>query len=287
MDLILKILLILVSGLFVSCEFINPDEPIPSYLYIPDIQFTNDPNTQGSATSKITDAWVDIDDQFVGVYELPATIPLLNVGSPKITVRAGILDDGISSTRARYPFYSNYELNTTATDILLKAGTVDTLAPVVNYKDSADFRFMEDFETSFIDFETINGDIEMTAITGSDALEGQSVIITLTADDPFYEGASTESFALPDLDIPIYLELDYKCNNPFQIGIMGITGSNLSVIYKVAVNPKSNWNKIYVRYRESVTNLQASKYKIMLRAQKSDNISQARIYLDNFKLLTF
>lgn len=54
-----------------SCDVINPTEDIPAYIYIADFQLNTNPN-QGTSSDKITDVWVSLNNDFLGVYPLPA-----------------------------------------------------------------------------------------------------------------------------------------------------------------------------------------------------------------------
>jgi len=49
-----------------SCNVINPEEKIPAYINIAAINLETDEATQGAATKNISDAWIYIDDQFIG-----------------------------------------------------------------------------------------------------------------------------------------------------------------------------------------------------------------------------
>ena len=56
-----------------SCELYNPAEPTPAYIHIDKFILNTAYLTEGSNSHKITDAWVYIDDQLLGCFELPAT----------------------------------------------------------------------------------------------------------------------------------------------------------------------------------------------------------------------
>ena len=64
---------------FVSCK---KENLTPSYIKINDIELNS------SSTEKITDAWVYIENQLQGVYELPAKFPVLETGNKEIRIRA-------------------------------------------------------------------------------------------------------------------------------------------------------------------------------------------------------
>ena len=89
-----------------SCK---EDEPIPAYIKIDAVDLTTDQNTEGWNSQGIKDAWVYIDNNLVGAFELPAEFPVLEEGTHNISVGGGILLNGISSTRTEYPMYRFYE----------------------------------------------------------------------------------------------------------------------------------------------------------------------------------
>ena len=102
----MRFILFLTTLLFLfSCEVINTEEDIPSTITIESIE------VDGNHTSKITDAWVYIDNEFQGVFPLPANFPVLKTGELEIIIEAGIKKNGISSSRENYPFFTSFEVN--------------------------------------------------------------------------------------------------------------------------------------------------------------------------------
>src|SRR5687767_2026929 len=91
----LLIISFLVSIPFTGCD---KEEPVPSYIHIDSISLNSIYSTQGTSDHKITDAWVFVNEQYVGVYELPATFPVLYEGTQNIRIKAGIKKNGISAT---------------------------------------------------------------------------------------------------------------------------------------------------------------------------------------------
>ena len=95
-------------GCFSGCSVFDPAEEIPSYLHIDAMTLTATGN-QGSSTSDITDAWVFMDGQLLGGFELPCTIPILAEGAHNFIIRGGVKMNGLSSTRAIYPAWKGWE----------------------------------------------------------------------------------------------------------------------------------------------------------------------------------
>ena len=86
-------------------------ETVPTYLVVPriDVQATDE---QGGNTSKITEAWVTVDDRSVGVWELPARVPVIGTGTHTIGITAGIRRNGSFDDRQRYPYYTSWQTTT-------------------------------------------------------------------------------------------------------------------------------------------------------------------------------
>ena len=74
-----------------SCEIINPEIKIPSYMHIDSISLNTDYPTQGTNSNKITDAWIYIDGKLTGTFQMPVTFPILAEGNHNLTIRAGII----------------------------------------------------------------------------------------------------------------------------------------------------------------------------------------------------
>ena len=95
--------------LFTSCDKFKGDQTIPAYLTIDSIYLTTSLSMQGSASAKITDAWVYVDEVQIGAFQLPARIPVLERGMHEVQILPGIKQNGIAATRAAYPFYAPIE----------------------------------------------------------------------------------------------------------------------------------------------------------------------------------
>lgn len=268
---------------FQSCKLINPEVKVPAYIYIEKINLSTNYITEGTNSSKITDAWVYLDDKLVGAFELPANIPVLAEGDHKISVRAGIKVNGISATRAYYPFYDQYIVN-----VNLKPEETDTLKPVVNYFSGQLFHWMEDFE---------GGGITLMKYSNSDTIiektsdpqyvfEGNySGVTHLTSAKPHLISVSIENFVLPLGNNPVFLELNYKNNNTFYVSLYA---NGTQRIDGLTINRSENWNKIYINFTPYInTYSTASNFKIFIEAYKETDVENPLLLFDNIKLIYF
>lgn len=295
-----------------SCAKFEGPQRVPSYIHIESIDV--DPLTDyfiyGANTHKITDAWVHVDDQLIGVYELPATFPVLKKGQHKVTVYGGIKVDGRSSARDRYPFYQSV----TYPNVNLVEDSIVNLYPVVSYfpiGDGTNVAWMEDFENTNSLLPESGSDTSLLRVSGDEAwhsvnsfwsgkveLPPDSLDFTLVTSDEFdfYQGTN---------GVYCLLEMDYNCNDTFSVGIQYYMDYYLETLPLVKITPTDKthdkpqkWNKIYINIGPYMNEYsRASYFKVfftsdLFTAQDSvyghvyHPIDEPRYYyFDNLKLL--
>ncbi|MFM7216823.1 MAG: hypothetical protein ACKO1U_02250, partial [Bacteroidota bacterium] len=105
----LTLLLLAMTG----CESINPSEQIPAYVSIDSIRFEHGPGRtyqdEGSVKCTFTDSWIYVDNEYIGTFENPRSVPVLFEGTHKVSVRAGILENGVAATRSSYMKLASYD----------------------------------------------------------------------------------------------------------------------------------------------------------------------------------
>jgi hypothetical protein len=93
---------LLFLGLILSaCVKNNPD---PAWLEVTEWTLEANPSLSGEdgqLTHNITDAWVYVDEQLIGVFEVPFKIPILKEGSASIRLYPTIRVNGIAATKMR------------------------------------------------------------------------------------------------------------------------------------------------------------------------------------------
>ncbi len=273
---------------FSSCELYNPAEPVPSYIHIEKITLvTAVDGSQGSNSSKIADAWVYIDDQLIGCFELPATFPVTTEGPHQIKVIPGIKVNGIAATRAPYPFYSSYEQ---AVD-LKKTGRI-VVNPIVHYSVSADFDFIENFENAGIILSKspasgVDTIIQRIFSPDPNVFEANSSgIAYLDATHTFFECVSNTSYNLPKAGAPVFLEFNYKCNHEFAVGIYAHSSAGTIQTAALTFNPSATWNKTYLYLTPVVSSsTNATDFNIFFGMINTTGADSIALLLDNIKLV--
>ena len=280
-----KILPLFFITVISSCEIINPEEKIPSYIYINDFTFSCNLELHGYPSTKITDAWVYANGIFIGAFELPATVPILESGETDIIVYPGIKENGISGTGMIYPFYNGYSITRN-----LMEGETDTLYPSSTYKPSAaiTFLFKDRFETGN-SFHSVESEADLTTTTSvTDIFEGlRSAITTLTPDLDTFR-VSTDPLFFGTIDHQLFLELDYKCDINYLVYLRcNTTGGSTIYDEVLTITPKDYWNKIYVNLNPTLqffSAYQPESYNLEFRAINTLN-DTAQIYFDNLKII--
>lgn len=272
--------------LFSSCELYNPAEPIPAYIHIENFGLTTDYLTEGSNSHKITDAWVYVDDQLIGCFELPATFPVIAEGTHKVKIVAGIKVNGIASNRGQYPFYNPYEQY-----VNFEIGKKITLSPTVTYKSTTTFAFMEDFEVSSLTLQTtINSDstIQEVVFPDPNVFEGSKSMIGYTDPTRFrFECITADSFALPQAGAPVFLEFNYRCNYTIVVSIIARGTTTSGQFICLNLNPTyNNWKKAYIYLTPNVSGtFTAIDYKMVWGFHNIIPLDSAVLMLDNIKLV--
>ena len=277
-----------------ACDIINPAEDIPAFIEVDSFQLTTNPDTQGSNGHQINDVWAFVGGEALGVFELPARIPVLEMGEQTITLFAGIRENGLRSTPVIYPFYDRYE-----TVVNLVPEQTIVLSPIITYdSQNSIFEVIEDFENGNSALRSTTPDALGRTTEETQTLEGAAGQISLTTNTSI-ELTSTATFTdLPTTQgLPVYLEMDYRTNVEFEVGLVGISTDPLNsfeaVSFKVILCPIAEWNKIYINFQEDLEVSQLDAYQLAFRASTEDtgcgnsNPTNPEVLLDNIKLIRF
>ncbi len=297
------------SVVFASCRKFEGSQTIPAYIHIESIVVDSltDYFTYGATTSKITDAWVYVDDDPVGCFELPATFPVLKHGPHKVTIYGGIMSNGIAAARAPYPFYKPqiYE------SLNLVEDSIINLQPVLNYYPiggGVEKGWMEDFETANTLLPVAGSDTSIIRINGSEAWHSSNSFysgkIVLPPDSLDFTVATADEYSFHTGYLQYCMvELDYNCNDAFFVGVMYYKNYQLVKHPLLRIQPTDTvndmpqrWNKIYVNIGPIMNeNVTASYFKIYFTSDLSvapvygepDYVQankQRYYYFDNLKL---
>jgi hypothetical protein len=257
----------LVLFILSSCKPM-PNDGIPFYLRIDSVKVA------GSATHHISDVWVEANAANLGAYELPCNFPVLQEGDVGFVINAGIEESGQSGVRVTYPFYSPDTFTLHAA-----RGEKYERAPMFRYKPAVTFVKPEDFEAS----NSFNSN--MGVVSDSNVRYGLRCGVISATTDSSKETAQLDKYDLPE-GKEIWLELDYKNEVPFYIGIYGNYGSGSVIRVPVLfVTAKPSWNKIYVKLSSTVGGIAAATYNIYFEALRPYGLGGGSVYIDNVRMV--
>jgi len=277
--------LLLSFTLLVSCSLFEDDPLDPAYIHVDTYSVTVKPE-QGTARHDITDSWVYLDGSLLGAYEKGTDLPWLDAGgSGEILLFPGIRDNGIRSLPSIYAMLrpDTFQLN-------FEALKIDTLRPVYRYFDDAVFLINEGFE--FGNFLTLDLDLnENTKVVRSsdEAFEGNySAKLQVSGENPVLEVASEFVYTGLPNGRPVYLELHYKNDHTFSVGLLGERLEAAPTrFYKLTLRPTDEWKKVYINFQEEITFTDFQGYRLLFGIQKDEShpTDTATVYLDNIKFL--
>jgi len=272
---------LLVLGLF-SCKKDKLKAQKASFLVINNV-FVNTAAAQGSNSHKITDIWYYVNNQFKGIYPIGKLMPIVAEKSANIKLFAGIKNNGISDTRLPYEFYEGNEFN-----INIEEGETYPISADFKYSSNAIFYYSENFDSSIGgSIFSSTGDSAFSNTKDFDASKsfggkGGSIFMSMNDNKPTAKLLQTAPYFIPSGGTTVYLELNYKSNQSF---IVGVIGGGTEEREALIVNPSSEWNKIYIQLTKVISQQPTySNYHVYIKAVKTVSVPQ--IYIDNIKLLS-
>ena len=287
--ILLKRLLVLFSLFLIlfSCVKNNPD---PSWLEVNEWTLLENSESlyeHGVLTHNFTDAWVFVDGEIVGVFEVPFKIPILKSGNCNIKIYPTIRNNGISSTKKIYPFVDLFEV-----DAELKQNETLTLDPTTKYSSNS-YCWIEDFEDASIKMENDpNSLASISTESNPEILQYGNFYgaIHLTEQDSIWVGYTNGQLILPKKGAEVYLEVDYHNTNSLITGVLAVEPDKTSPNPNIQLNKQNvgtaEWKKIYIELKEIVSYyVNAGYYEISFQALLESGMTTSDIYIDNIKVV--
>ena len=280
--------------LLAGCYKFEGNDTIPAYVSIDEFDLTTYYPEQGTNSEDIDDVWVYVDDGLLGVYEFPEAgkpliFPVLVSGIHKLEIRPGIKLNGISSTRVPYPFYKSviFEDFEFIPEKTHELGVLTT-----TYTDETQFVWIEDFEEAEILIDNYGDTIiertlpENNPIAFLSDYSRFSGEINLTTERPSYTGTSYNSFDVQTAGTVVVMEINFKTENFLQVGLLIREEDDVPEKSLVIMNHTDEWKKIYINLGSNLSLYpQALDYKVIFRAGLSTGNSEAKILIDNIKIV--
>jgi len=279
----IRLLVLFTTLLLFSCNIINKNEPKIGVIRVKAFKVVNNGNDYGSLSSKVSHVWVSYGGKSLGVYELPAEIPLLEGQKLPLILAGGVKKNGISESIVDYPMYNALFDTITVTENSVK--DYDTIS--VEYLQGAQMKFHENFELGNNFYEDMDGNTETNVfpVANANIFEGnKSGYIGLISETNKRIEVASNAFTL-SRNKKHYLELNYKCNMVFNIGLVGNDLGQVLKLPIITISKKDSYNKIYIQLNSITDNLTDRNFKVYIFAEKPSDLPLGEIYLDNIKVL--
>lgn len=301
--LILAFVLLLGSA---GCSYFQPDTAPAAYIQIDSIPFRDSIPQYAAETGRnavdIHDAWVFLNGEPVGCFELPARIPIKYTDGQevRITVEPGVISDGVSGYRVSYPFYTTLNTRTK-----LKQDGVTKISFTSTYK-TANGNLRVPMPLYYT-FENANDNTQLSVVSSVGTTkritdpslifkDGGTACMMIQGPDTgrggIMEYESRNIFRLPQDNSPIYLELNYRSTVNFQLGLSAQGSFGQAKLYDLTLLPTNGeWRKVYVSLvdemvagLQSVGSSRSNTYRILVRALSTGKPNEY-VLLDNMRLL--
>lgn len=270
---------------FTSCDLFPEEQNNPVFLEIDSIDLVTT-NTEGSDSHNIRDAWISINGEELGVFELPTRVPILQEVPVDVRVFAGIRKDGIQSVPLEYPFFVPIDFNLDA-----EPGDVVSKQLSTNYSSDALFEFIDNMESSSL-FGINLDDFEGSEfrITADELNAGNNVgELFVNQDNPVCSVTTSAQFTTEDITGKRpYLEVDYRGDAPLFIGTRTFEAGLIINEDIILLKPIEEWNKLYLSLEGSVEGGETTSYQVYFKADiLGFEADSASAFIDNVKLIRF
>tara|TARA_B100000579_G_C22810516_1_gene844972 strand:+ start:149 stop:1033 length:885 start_codon:yes stop_codon:yes gene_type:complete len=271
----------------ISCES-ELNAEIPSFLEIESFDYRGNlsesiPYSNQYKSINISDAWVSMNGQFIGCFEIPCKIPILNEGTNTFLISPGIKSSGQSANRIIYPYYVKDTL-----EIDLQKDQSILIAPKTYYTNNLanpQFNSQGNFENSgggtmFEIPETTNSNLN-AVIQNEVVFQGQnSAAIFL---DSIHNYFKIRNNTFLDLKPGTFLEIDFMSSVNFNVGLSILSSANGNTdSTTIQLYATDKWKKIYIDLSNEIAlGNSFSKYKIFFSGSSNKHDT---IYLDNLRL---
>lgn len=284
-----RVLFGLLGVLLIACVKNNPD---PAWIEIEKwtlVQNANAENNLGVLTHNFTDASVYVNDELLGIFELPVKLPILNrTGNAQIKIYPVVLNNGISATKKAYPFMEPHIVY-----VDLKQNETAKITPFTRYYQET-YAWIEDFEDASVKIETDPASA-VTLQKGNDPsilkYGNYYGFANLSTDAATLVAYTTGKLPLPK-GKEVYLEIDYRSTNSLITGLLEISSTKVENHINIQLNKQDPstvvWKKIYIDLREIITATPAaSYYEVSFESYLDEGLSSSQVVIDNVKLVYF
>ena len=277
--------------LFFACK--DQQEQIPAYVTIQPFVVNAE---GGAAWQKIEYGWLYVNNEFLGGYSLPSTVPVLAAGESNIVVFPGVKENGITNTPSVYPFLVKY-----TTKSILEPGQTSAVQPVTAYDPDTKFAWALDRSTfdggSSVVLQDRDGDSSTVfKISTAGGFSGKGVVLEVDTAHRFMEVSTEKAFLPIKAERETWLEMHYKNDIPFYLSLVGantLGSEEFFPVFEFNTSANGGWNKIYINLTQTLVSSKLEKhglyFRVLLSKDGSGKYPQTKgtVLLDNIRIMHY
>ncbi len=276
---------LLLTSFIISCDVINPEEQIPTYVKIDNIRVLD--KHQNPVTSKVTSASLSYGNSnsisLVGVFRLPMITPVLANEDGDLFILPGVDTDGRISQSYKYPFYKLVK-----DTIEYKPGDTIDYGTVTCYLiDTFEAKLNDGFENGS-SFHVEGPDSAASTTIQSQIVSSGNQALELKLSDPQDVAYYTSDIQLSlRYNKSTFLEFDYYSEADFGVVLFYLDQQtqNYQEFNLLGVRGKGEWNKLYVNLTDEVNYLGPTNLRVGFKLLRND-APEVKVYLDNVKFIS-
>ncbi len=276
-----KKLFIIILCILSSC---GKESEKASFLSIQNFSFVDPESPSLWFDENITDAWVTVNGNFIGAFETPSNIPILELeeSTNDIRISPGIKENGISGSRIIYPFYNFYEITES-----INTGETKIIYPETSYQEEVNFKFLTQgkFELGNM-FEATENSDTIPFTQNEEVFEGlKSCALCIDDTNQSFQVITIDNFSFDEFPAYVFLEMNFKSSINFKIGL--VKNEDLqNKAEHMQIYKSENWKKIYLNLSQLIIpNISNSSFQIYFESNMLDNNLEGCVYLDNIKVV--
>ena len=268
---------------------------ISNYNIEHDEQITDEDKLRAMKQHKFTHVYVGYGGDALGVWELPCSVPILDVSgdSTYVNIVPCFKKNGQSSTIKGYSYIKSYKL-----PVRLQKGSTtylnkETMHEFYEYHKYATFKLIEPFssQNNFSPQNSLVSIVNFECVTDPSDPSNRIGVLNLTNDSLRGSFEVTTSDITVPVNYQTYLEIRYKCENDLNIEIYAPGYYN---VYPCGgLYATDEWETAYINLDEHLVNIYNSGavfsgsilFRLLLSGSKLDD-RNTHYYIDYVKIIT-
>lgn len=267
----------------VSCKLFDREEKFPAYIGFAEPTVIIDSATGFSGTYGVKDFWVYQGAKFYGAFPYNTYFPITDLEPATYLADAGIFESGVSSFRLPYPFWEP-----TIFSIAPNEGDTILITPELHYYNDSFivFSFLENFENSFIKFQTLNT-VDSTNLVRSTNAPFEGTFCVDAFFDSTHQILDIISEPLPPVEknTDIYAEITFKSDFPLRAGIFYYAPA-MTRVADVELVPKQEWTTVFIHLVKLIRDAPAGA-TIYLWIYSDGQGATGKVSLDHIRVVHF